>query len=79
MCALRSEEWLRSFDLEGEAFATNEAYRLHLTNAEIDAAEHEHTRIYSATMAVTSCKSLVNSATMDHLDEVQRKLTGGYH
>lgn len=78
-CSLRSEGWLRSIIYSAGEFLRGEVQRRGLTPNEIDAADAFGDRTARSVFQELSCASLVNSSTMDELDKLQYRVTGGFH
>lgn len=78
-CGLRSDGWLQAFN-DAFALATDaDIKHYRLTDQEVSVANDTEQRVMADAISQTACSELVNSTTMDRLDSVQRKLTGGYH
>lgn len=78
-CGLRSDGWLQAFN-DAFALATDaDIKHYRLTDQEVSVANDTEQRVMADAISHTVCSELVNSPTMDRLDSVQRKLTGGYH
>jgi hypothetical protein len=78
-CGLRSDEWLETFNTAYTMASAADLQTFHLTSAEIAAADAEGQKVYQDTISHIRCSDLTNSPTMDKLDKIQWKLTGGYH
>jgi hypothetical protein len=79
MCGLRSDQWMSAFDLNYQMQAHSEAKRLGISSAGITRGDKETAKMYQETMSMTSCRALINSPAMAHLDDLQSQMTGGYH
>lgn len=78
MCRIRSDDWLAAFDLGYQGLASSEAKRLHLSSAELTAADQANQKTYADTISTTACRDLPNSSTMEKLDRIHDHMTGGY-
>lgn len=78
MCQLRSDLWLKTFDTGYQMELTREANRLGVSKDDLKEGDRQTEQMYRETMSMTSCRSLLNSATMARLDELQSAMTGGY-
>lgn len=78
-CGLRSDGWLQAFN-DAFALATDaDIKHYRLTDQEVSVANDTEQRVMADAISQTVCSELVNSPTMDKLDSIRRKITGGYH
>jgi hypothetical protein len=78
-CGLRSDGWVGIFNNAYAMASDTDIKRFRLSDAEVRTASLAGQRVYASTITSTKCRELANSPTMDHLDAIHRKLTGGYH
>jgi hypothetical protein len=78
-CGLRSGGWVETFNSAYAMASNTDIKRFGLSNAQVRTAAQAGQRVYANAMTTTKCRDLTNSPTMTRLDEIQHKLTGGYH
>ena len=77
ICGLRSELWRDVFDQSFVSLKFQEFEKFQLHGGDLALAEDF---IQSSLQSVVvRCADLVNSPMMDHLDQIEYRLTGGYH
>ena len=87
ICRLRSDAYVQSITNSASIVAQQEADRLHISAAEMSAADAEAKRLLrkerddaGAELPLDqTCRKLAISPKLEALDDLQRKLIGNYH
>jgi hypothetical protein len=78
-CNLRSDEWLSAFQSGYQQMIVATANKYGIGNPGLDAADAQALKITGELRTHWTCTTLSNSSTMDQLDSIEDKMTGGYH
>lgn len=79
ICNIRSNNWYNIFHVAYIMYDTDLSNLFHLTKDEENNAHVLFERHFQDDIAGVTCRSLLNSSTMEQLDEIESKLTGNYH
>jgi hypothetical protein len=77
-CNLRSQQWLSVFFVSYQQYMQLTANQYHVGIDGLNAADTQAMKITHDLHETITCRGLLNSATMDRLDALEDKITGGY-